>query len=305
MWLNNRHDVLSARNNIQSAWVFNFKCYSIKKNHPEQTNNHVIYVLRELNYNIFWEGCDWLNIKLGGFKNALACPICTSAPTNCCWRLNCVSVSLNACFSAVGGPAVSDTARCSQTRWASGFPCGSAPSGRHSERPDHGSAPGHTKNTKQAHMWPSCSTRARSSESNPPHQLYLSMRINQQQVTHNVSLHPTEDVLTRGWAALSDQEIPAAGEEGLRLLTSQPGMKDAKLLRKMEIHRKQTDVVQVVQVLGCWWPTSHGTSPPPGSCSGSVSRTGQSSVQHGARIPLSLVKMQQNELALNLVYIMT
>lgn len=60
----------------------------------------------------------------------------------------------------------------------------------------------------------------------PP--LYLSMRINQQQVTHNVSLHPTEDVLTRGRAALSDQEIPAAGEEGLRLLTSQPGMKDAK-----------------------------------------------------------------------------
>lgn len=77
-------------------------------------------------------------------------------------------------------------------------------------------------------MWPSCSTRARSSESKNP-QLYLSVRINQQQVTHNVSLHPTEDVLTRGRAALSDQEIPTAGEEGLRLLTSQPGMRGAKL----------------------------------------------------------------------------
>lgn len=51
-------------------------------------------------------------------------------------------------------------------------------------------------------------------------QLYLSMRINQQQVAHAASLHTTEYILSRGRAALSDQEIPTTGEEWLRLLSS-------------------------------------------------------------------------------------
>lgn len=71
--------------------------------------------------------------------------------------------SMNVCVSAVVGPAVSDTARCFQTRWASGFPCGNAPGGRHSETPDHGSAPGHTKTQTtglKCGQLPFCSTCA-------------------------------------------------------------------------------------------------------------------------------------------------
>lgn len=39
------------------------------------------------------------------------------------------------------------------------------------------------------------------------------MWINQQQVAHGGSLHTAEYILTRGRAALSDQEIPTTGEE--------------------------------------------------------------------------------------------
>lgn len=53
--------------------------------------------------------------------------------------------------------------------------------------------------------------------------LYLSMCVYQQQVACSAALHPAEDVLTRGRAALSDQEVTAAGEQGLCLLSSQPG----------------------------------------------------------------------------------
>lgn len=63
---------------------------------------------------------------------------------------------------------------------------------------------------------------------NPALQLYLSVWIDQQQVAHGGSLHTTEDILTRGGAALPDQEIPAAGEERLCLLSPQPAMKDTE-----------------------------------------------------------------------------
>lgn len=49
------------------------------------------------------------------------------------------------------------------------------------------------------------------------------MCVDQQQVAHSAPLHPAEDVLTGGRAALSHQEVAAAGEQGLRLLSSQPG----------------------------------------------------------------------------------
>lgn len=52
------------------------------------------------------------------------------------------------------------------------------------------------------------------------HNSYLSMGVNQQQVAHRGSLHATEDVLTGGRAALSDQEIPTTGEERLCLLSA-------------------------------------------------------------------------------------
>lgn len=65
----------------------------------------------------------------------------------------CMWQSINVCVSVLVGLAVSDTARCFQKRWASGSPCGNAPGAQHSETPDHGSAPGHTKNT-DIRLWP-------------------------------------------------------------------------------------------------------------------------------------------------------
>lgn len=55
------------------------------------------------------------------------------------------------------------------------------------------------------------------------HRLHLSACVDQQQVAHCAPLHPAEDVLPGGRAALSHQEVTAAGEQGLRLLASQPG----------------------------------------------------------------------------------
>lgn len=65
----------------------------------------------------------------------------------------------------------------------------------------------------------SCTPRVCSYESQAQ-QLYLSVCINQQQVAHCASFHATEYIVTRGWAALSDQEISTTGEEGLCLLST-------------------------------------------------------------------------------------
>lgn len=157
----------------------------------------------------------------------LACVHWASAPTiyveNCCWRLNTSdSLCVDVCVSVSAGLAVSDTARCSPTRWASGSPCGNAPGDQRSGTPDHGSAPAHTKTHRQRdHIrMVVISCHSCMCTCNPTPRLYLSMWINQQHVTHGGSLHTTEDILTRGRAALSDQEIPTTGEEWLRLLSS-------------------------------------------------------------------------------------
>lgn len=135
---------------------------------------------------------------------------------------------MDVCVSVSAGLAVSDTARCSPTRWASGSPCGNAPGDQRSGTPDHGSAPAHTKTHRQRdHIrMVVISCHSCMCTCNPTPRLYLSMWINQQHVTHGGSLHTTEDILTRGRAALSDQEIPTTGEEWLRLLSSYPVMKN-------------------------------------------------------------------------------
>lgn len=78
---------------------------------------------------------------------------------------------------------------------------------------------------------------------------YLPVWIHQQQMSHSGSLHPTKDVLTRGRAAFSDQEIPAAGEERLCLFSVQPGNEIAKaavkygFLKKTNWNLKITDTM--------------------------------------------------------------
>lgn len=52
---------------------------------------------------------------------------------------------VNICVSVSVGWAVSNTAHCTQRRWASGSPCGNAPGGRRSGTPDHRSVPARTK----------------------------------------------------------------------------------------------------------------------------------------------------------------
>lgn len=64
--------------------------------------------------------------------------------------------SMNVCLSVFVGLAVSDTAHCFQKWWASGSPCGNAPGDQHSETPDHGSAPGHTKTQTVFNIMASC-----------------------------------------------------------------------------------------------------------------------------------------------------
>lgn len=76
------------------------------------------------------------------------------------------------------------------------------------------------------------------------HMLHLSMCVDQQQVACCAPLHPAEDVLTGGWAALSHQEVTAAGQQGLCLLSSQPGTEGSQ---------RGTDIMGGggVGVLGC------------------------------------------------------
>lgn len=75
---------------------------------------------------------------------------------------------------------------------------------------------------------------------------YLSVGIDQQQVPHGGSLHPTEDVLTGGRAALSDQEIPTAGEKWLGLLSPYPGVYASR-----QTH-SSWQLTDGVKLRGCW-----------------------------------------------------
>ena len=192
------------------------------------------------------------------------------------------------CVSVSAGLAVSDTARCFPTRWASGSPCGNAPGDQRSGTPDHGSAPAHTKTHTQQDLirmvvisWHACMCTC-----NTTPQLYLSMWINQQHVTHGGSLHTTEDILTRSRAALSDQEIPATGEEWLRLLSSYPVMENT-------VSEEGGEKKLLIYVLGCELPTCHETSPPPGS--GPGSQREERSVELWPHTQLSLMEIQQKK----------
>lgn len=117
------------------------------------------------------------------------------------------------------------------------------------------------------------------------------MCVDQQQVACCAPLHPAEDVLTGGWAALSHQEVTAAGEQGLCLLSSQPGTEGSQ--RGTDIMGGGGVAYWVVGYRDGGSTTCHGTSPPSEANAGAIGTAG-----HRSQIPHSLMAQQRKTILL-------
>lgn len=125
---------------------------------------------------------------------------------------------------------------------------------------------------------------------------YLPVRINQQYVSHTPSLHTAENVLTRGRAALSDQEIPAAGEKGLCLFSAHPEIKGRKVTEKSTGDvNSQEDILKILCHLQLKVLTCRETILPPGLRSGHEAQSDSWTGQQRTQTSLSLMDIKQEE----------